>query len=93
MASGCFNLTYFSNFSSINSNRERAIDYLNTCELLYVFDGYAGWDPVYRIKVRIICSRAYHALFMNDMLIRPTREELAEFGEPGYCLLFRSLCS
>jgi ATP-dependent phosphoenolpyruvate carboxykinase len=29
-----------------------------------VFDGYAGWDPKYRIKVRVIASRAYHALFM-----------------------------
>lgn len=45
-------------------NRERAIDYLNTRENVYVFDGYAGWDPKYRIKVRVIASRAYHALFM-----------------------------
>jgi phosphoenolpyruvate carboxykinase (ATP) len=26
-------------------------------------------------KVRVICA-AYHALFMHNMLIRPTREEL-----------------
>ncbi len=26
-------------------NRERAIDYLNTRETLYVIDGFAGWDP------------------------------------------------
>ena len=62
-------------------NRERAIDYLNTRDNVYVFDGYAGvstrnispstitdrteqWDPRYRIKVRVICARAYHALFM-----------------------------
>ena len=45
-------------------NRERAIDYLNTRDLCYVFDGYAGWDPRYRIKVRVVCARAYHALFM-----------------------------
>ena len=45
-------------------NRERAIDYLNTRENVYVFDGFAGWDPKYRIKVRVIASRAYHALFM-----------------------------
>src|SRR6188472_1477704 len=53
-------------------NRERAIDYLNTRPHLYVVDGFAGWDPDYRIKIRIICSRAYHALFMSNMLIRPT---------------------
>lgn len=67
-------------------NRERAIDYLNTRENVYVFDGYAGWDPKYRIKVRVICARAYHALFMNNMLIRPTEEQLAEFGEPDFII-------
>lgn len=65
-------------------NRERVIDYLNTKEELYVIDGFAGWDPEYRIKVRVICSRPYHALFMHNMLIRPTKEELQEFGEPDY---------
>ena len=45
-------------------NRERAIDYLNTRSKLYVVDGYAGWDEKERIKVRIICTRPYHALFM-----------------------------
>ncbi|KAF9036925.1 ATP-utilizing phosphoenolpyruvate carboxykinase [Hymenopellis radicata] len=67
-------------------NRERAIDYLNTRDNVYVFDGYAGWDPKYRIKVRVICARAYHALFMNNMLIRPTEEQLADFGEPDFII-------
>ena len=52
-------------------NRERAIDYLNTRENVYVFDGFAGWDPKYRIKVRVIASRAYHALFMVSPLPYP----------------------
>lgn len=67
-------------------NRERAIDYLNTRDDIYVFDGFAGWDPKYRIKVRIICGRAYHALFMHNMLIRPTQEELEHFGEPDFII-------
>jgi phosphoenolpyruvate carboxykinase (ATP) len=67
-------------------NRQRAIDYLNVCDVLYVIDGFAGWDPKYRVKVRVICARAYHALFMHNMLIRPTEEELAEFGEPDYVI-------
>ncbi|KAL1942780.1 hypothetical protein VTO73DRAFT_5020 [Trametes versicolor] len=67
-------------------NRERAIDYLNTRDNVYVFDGYAGWDPKYRIKVRVICARAYHALFMNNMLIRPTEEELQNFGDPDFII-------
>lgn len=67
-------------------NRERAIDYLNTRDDIYVFDGFAGWQPKYRIKVRVICARAYHALFMHNMLIRPTREELENFGEPDFTI-------
>ncbi|ODN94680.1 phosphoenolpyruvate carboxykinase (ATP) [Cryptococcus wingfieldii CBS 7118] len=67
-------------------NRERAIDYLNTRDNVYVFDGFAGWDPKYRIKVRVIASRAYHALFMHNMLIRPTPEELENFGEPDFII-------
>ncbi|KAJ3399144.1 Protein kinase C-like 1, partial [Chytridiales sp. JEL 0842] len=72
--------------NSFMVNRERAIDYLNTRSRLYVLDGFAGWDPKYRIKVRVICSRAYHALFMRNMLIRATPEELANFGEPDFVI-------
>jgi phosphoenolpyruvate carboxykinase (ATP) len=67
-------------------NRERAVDYLNTCERLYVIDAFAGWHPRHRLKIRIVCSRPYHALFMHTMLIRPTTEELASFGEPDYVI-------
>lgn len=69
---------------TFNINFERAIDYLNTRNELYVMDGFAGWDPKYRLKVRIICTRPYHALFMHNMLIRPSEEELATFGTPDY---------
>jgi phosphoenolpyruvate carboxykinase (ATP) len=68
-------------------NRERAVDYLNTRDKLYVIDAFAGWDPNYRIKVRVICARPYHALFMHNMLIRPTPEELASFGEPDCVIM------
>src|SRR6516162_9672022 len=67
-------------------NRERALDYLNTRGRLYCFDGFAGWDPRTRVKVRVVCSRPYHALFMRTMLIRPTRDELANFGEPDFTI-------
>ena len=66
--------------------RKTAIDFLNTLDQLYVVDAYAGWDPKNRIKVRVICARAYHALFMLNMLIKPTDEELADFGEPDYVI-------
>ena len=38
------------------------------------------------MQVRVVCERAYHALFMNNMLIRPTRKQLATFGEPDYVI-------
>ena len=39
-----------------------------------------------RIKVRVVCARAYHCLFMYNMLIRPTEEELATFGKPDFTI-------
>jgi len=66
--------------------RERAVDYLNICPRVYCLDGFAGADPKYSIKIRVICSRPYHALFMHNMLIRPTPEELAYFGKPDFVI-------
>lgn len=63
-------------------NLERARDYLNTRKRLYCVDAFAGWDPEYRARIRVICSRPYHALFMHNMLIRPNPAELEAFGEP-----------
>lgn len=67
---------------SFNVQLDRTLAYLNTKSSLYVVDGFAGWDKNYRKKVRVICERPYHALFMNIMMVRPTAEELADFGEP-----------
>lgn len=69
---------------TFNINHQRAVDYLNTRKRLYVIDGFAGWDPKYRLKVRIITERPYHGLFMHNMLIRPTQNELADFGDPDF---------
>tara|TARA_B100001121_G_scaffold291968_3_gene293199 strand:- start:652 stop:2346 length:1695 start_codon:yes stop_codon:yes gene_type:complete len=67
-------------------NRETAICYLNNLDNVYVFDGYAGWDENYRIKVRVISSRPYHCMFMHNMLIRPTSSDLVDYGEPDYVI-------
>ncbi len=72
--------------SSFQLVKKQAIEYLDGCERLYVLDAFAGWDPNHRLKIRIICTRAYHALFMHNMLIRPTAEELANFGQPDYVI-------
>ncbi|RKW12591.1 MAG: phosphoenolpyruvate carboxykinase (ATP), partial [Cardiobacterium sp.] len=68
------------------ANRSRAVRFLNEAESVYVLDGYAGWDEKYRLKIRVITTRPYHALFMHNMLIRPTDAELAAFGEPDYVI-------
>ena len=47
--------------SAFARNRERAQAWLNTRSPLYCLDGFAGWDPAYRLKIRVICSRPYHA--------------------------------
>jgi len=68
-------------------NRERALDYLNALDRVYVVDAYAGWSKEHRIKIRILCARAYHALFIQNMLVLPTKEELATFGEPDFTII------
>ena len=43
---------------------------------LYIFDGYVGVDPNYRLGVRIINELAYQNLFAHQLFLRPTIEEL-----------------
>ncbi|RYG25816.1 phosphoenolpyruvate carboxykinase (ATP) [bacterium] len=58
--------------------REKIAGYLRD-KPLYVVDTFAGADPEYRIAVRFIVERPYHALFIKQLLIRPTAEELATY--------------
>ncbi|CAA2994232.1 phosphoenolpyruvate carboxykinase (ATP)-like [Olea europaea var. sylvestris] len=67
-------------------NRERAVDYLCSLEKVYVNDQFLNWDPEHRIKVRIVSARAYHSLFMHNMCIRPTPDELENFGTPDFTI-------
>ncbi|KAF5454318.1 hypothetical protein F2P56_023991 [Juglans regia] len=48
-------------------NRERAVDYLNSLDKVFVNDQFLNWDPENTIKVRIVSARAYHSLFMHNM--------------------------
>jgi len=74
-------------YKAFLTNRERAVDYLNTRKRLYVVDGYGGWDEDYRVPVRVITSRAYHALFMQNMLVPPTEEELEHGFQKPFVIL------
>jgi phosphoenolpyruvate carboxykinase (ATP) len=65
--------------------RNKVVNFLEDQDL-YVVDAFAGADPAHRIAVRVITSRAYHALFASTMFIEPTDEELADF-EPQAVVL------
>ncbi|PSR99964.1 Phosphoenolpyruvate carboxykinase [Actinidia chinensis var. chinensis] len=67
-------------------NRERAVDYLCSLDKVFVNDQFLNWDPNHRIKVRIVSARAYHSLFMHNMCIRPTPDELEDFGTPDFTI-------
>ncbi len=51
---------------------------------LYVVDGFAGANKNTRLKIRFIMEVAWQAHFVKNMFIRPTEEELADFGEPDF---------
>jgi phosphoenolpyruvate carboxykinase (ATP) len=46
---------------------------------LYVQDLYAGAEVATRLKVRVYCEYAWHALFIRNLLIVPPASELAGF--------------
>ena len=69
-----------------NALKEEMIDFLEGQEV-YIFDGYAGADPQHRRKFRVINELPSQNLFIRDLLIRPTAEELATFGEADYTIL------
>ncbi|HET6361125.1 MAG TPA: phosphoenolpyruvate carboxykinase (ATP), partial [Gemmatimonadota bacterium] len=54
----------------------KVAEYLAEREL-YVFDGFAGADPEYRLPVRVVTETAWHKLFAHQLFLRPGRAELA----------------
>ena len=54
---------------------------------VFIFDGFAGADKKYTQKFRVINELASQNLFIRQLLIRPTEEELENFGEPDYTIL------
>ena len=51
---------------------------------LYVVDAFCGANAATRLKVRFIMEVAWQAHFVTNMFVRPTVEELADFGEPDF---------
>ena len=54
---------------------------------LYVVDAFCGANPNSRLKLRFIMEVAWQAHFVTNMFIRPTAEELANFGEPDFVIM------
>lgn len=46
---------------------------------LFIRDVFAGADPDYRMKIRVINTLAWHNLFCQNMFLRPTESELENF--------------
>jgi phosphoenolpyruvate carboxykinase (ATP) len=67
--------------------KEIATKQLSSSKKLYVVDAFCGANENSRLKVRFVMEVAWQAHFVKNMFIRPTEEELANFGEPDFISL------
>ncbi|MDA2933990.1 phosphoenolpyruvate carboxykinase (ATP) [Acidobacteria bacterium AH-259-D05] len=65
--------------------REKAVNHLRN-RTVYIFDGFAGADPRYRLPIRVINELAWHNLFAHQLFVRPSEEELKSH-EPDFTVL------
>ena len=72
-----------------NAYKGRVQAYLQGQEL-FTQDLYAGADPAHRVRVRLVTTQAWNALFARNMFIRPPESELEGF-EPDYVILHAPL--
>ena len=68
-----------------NAIRSKVVAYLQNREI-FILDGKAGADPVCTRKFRIINELASQNLFIHELLIRPTAEELENYGEADFTI-------
>ena len=68
-----------------NALRGKMLAYLQNRDI-YVFDGFAGADTQYTKRFRIINELASQNLFIHQLLIRPTKEQLEGF-EPDFTII------
>ena len=54
---------------------------------LFVVHGLAGANRKFARKYFVVCELASQALFARNMLVRPSKEELANYGEPDFTVL------
>lgn len=60
----------------------RIQNFLNNKDI-FIFDGFVGADPKYRLKIRVVAEQAWHALFATTLFIRPKAEDINDF-EPDF---------
>ncbi len=53
---------------------------------IFIFDGFAGANPHYSTNIRVVNELAAQNLFIHQMLLRPTEEQLASFA-PDYTII------
>ena len=66
--------------------KEQVVNQLSN-QKLYVVDAFCGANKDTRLKVRFIVEVAWQAHFVTNMFIRPTEEELKNFGEPDFIVM------
>ncbi|KOS67568.1 phosphoenolpyruvate carboxykinase [Lysinibacillus contaminans] len=55
----------------------KVVNYLKEKDELFVFKGFAGADKDSQLSIQVINEYAWHNLFVHQLFIRPTEEELA----------------
>lgn len=75
-----------------NALKEVSVNQLSD-KKLYVVDAFCGANENTRLKVRFIMEVAWQAHFVTNMFIRPTEEEIENFGEPDFVVLNASKTS
>ncbi|MCI2147144.1 MAG: phosphoenolpyruvate carboxykinase (ATP) [Clostridiales bacterium] len=71
---------------AFNQIKGKMAAYLQDREI-YIFDGFAGADPQCTKKFRIINELASENLFIRNLLIRPSKEELENFGDADFTII------
>lgn len=67
---------------------EKAVNYFNQLDKVYVADLYCGVSEASRKKIRFVHEMSWQQHFVSNMFIRPEKpEELDNFGEPDFTII------
>ena len=66
---------------------DKAVNYFNTRETAYVFDGYCGSSPKSQRKIRFVHEMAWQQHFVSNMFIRPETDAELENFDPDFTVI------